>query len=136
MAPERGPSTALMRRVFWAAALFNAGGALLFAFPASPPGALAGLPAAAPPVYRALVALFVLLFAGMYAALARQAAFDRALVWLGALGKAGAFLCVLALWLGAAAPGRSVAVIGGDLAFALVFGWWLATSRAEPVARR
>jgi len=118
----------VVRRALWASAVFNVFGALLFAFPGSLPGRLAGLPADAPAVYRALVALFVLLFGGSYAWLARAPRIDRPLLALGAIGKAAAFFTVALLWMAGAAPARSVGAIFGDLAFAAVFAWYLMTA--------
>jgi hypothetical protein len=120
---------ALLRRVLWAAALFNLGGAGMFGFPASPVGALAGLPAAVPLPYRAFTALFVLLFGGSYAWLAAHRPLLRPMVAFGAIGKASAFALMLALWLcGAASPG-GVAIFGGDLLLAALFAWCLAGIR-------
>lgn len=117
------PRVATLRRALWAAGLANLGGALLFAFPASPPGALAGLPADVPAVYRALAALFVLLFGGAYAWLAAQPAIDRPFVRFGAIGKTCAFATFLLLWLGGAASARSVGLMSADLVFAGLFFW-------------
>ena len=114
-----------MRRALWTTTAFNIGGALLFAFPGSPLGALAGLPSGVPAAYRALTALFVLLFAGAYAWLATQPTFDRPLVAFLAIGKASAFTVILCLWLASALAARSVIVASGDLAFAAIFSWWL-----------
>lgn len=116
-----------MRYALWASALFNLGGAFLFAFPDSL-GQLAGFPGHVPRVYSALLALFVILFGGAYAWLARQPRIDRPLVALAALGKAGAFAVVLAFWVLGDVPVRSVLAMSGDLMFALVFGWWLLVS--------
>lgn len=119
-----------IRRLLWIAAVFNLGGALMFAFPAGPIGQLAGLPADVPLIYRALLTLFVLLFGGTYAWLAAQAQINRPLLALGAIGKFSAFLCVLALWLAGESRLVSVAVISGDLVFAGLFARWLWSSRA------
>jgi hypothetical protein len=119
----------MMRRVLAAAALFNLGGAVAFAVPSSMGGRLMGLPADVPTVYRALVAFFVLLFGAMYAWLARQERIDRAMVAMGALGKAGAFAIVAGIWMAGQMPGRSVIAISGDLVFAMIFGRWLIAGR-------
>lgn len=63
----------LIRRTLWVAALSNLGGAYLFAFPCSLLGQLVGLPAETPLVYRALAALFVLLFGSSYAVASARA---------------------------------------------------------------
>jgi len=115
----------VVRRALWATAVFNVFGALLFAFPASLPGRIAGLPPDVPLVYRAMVAVFVLLFGGSYAWLARAPRIDRPLLALGAIGKASAFFTIALLWMAGAAPFRSVAAIFGDLAFAALFAWYL-----------
>jgi hypothetical protein len=119
----------ILRRALWVAVFFNIAGAYPFAFPASTPGHLAGLPPNAPVPYRAMTALFILLFAGAYAWLASQPTLNRPFVAFGAIGKAAAFLTVVALWLGGAVPGTSVVAIIGDLLLALVFAWCLIAGR-------
>jgi hypothetical protein len=94
----------VLRPALWTAAFFNLVGTFLFAFPASRLGQFAGLPSDAPAIYRALTALFVLLFGCAYAWLAMQPAINRPFVAFGAIGKAGAFLIVVLLWLRGAAP--------------------------------
>lgn len=124
-----------MRRVLWTAVVFNLGGALMLAFPASALGQLAGLPDA-PAAYRVLVAMFVLLFGGMYAWLARQPVILRPMVLLGAIGKSAAFASVLVLWLMAEVPLRCVAVIAGDLVFAGLFlVWSVGAGQGAPASR-
>jgi hypothetical protein len=113
-----------IRRVLWASAFFNLGGAALFAFPESI-GRLAGLPAPVPVVYSMLLVLFVLLFGGSYAWIASQPVINRPMVGLAAIGKAGAFVVVFLCWLGGAASGLSVVAITGDLVFAGLFARWL-----------
>jgi hypothetical protein len=120
-----------MRRVLWASAAFNLGGAFLFAFPASPFGQLAGLPLHVPGLYRALLALFVLLCGGAYAWLARQEPIDRPLVALAAIGKAGAFAVIGGFWLVGLSAGRTALLASGDLVFAGLFAAWLVQSRSS-----
>jgi hypothetical protein len=115
----------LLRRSLLAAAVFNIGGAVMFGFPANFAGQLAGLPADAPVVYRAFVALFVLLFAGAYAYLGSAPAINRAFVAFGAIGKTAAFLAAVVLWLAGAVATRGVVIISGDLVFAALFTWCL-----------
>lgn len=122
-------TTALFRRLLWAAALFNVLAAAMLGFPGSPLGQAAGLPAEVPLAYRAIVAVFVLLFAGCYAWLAAQPAPNRPLVALGAIGKAAMVLVVIALWLASEASSASLAVVSGDLVLAALFLWWLIGSR-------
>jgi len=114
----------IIRYALWTTAVFNLGGALLFAFPDSL-GGIAGFPGHVPRVYSSLLALFVILFGGAYAWLARQPSINRPFVAFAAIGKAGAFAVVLACFLAGDVPLLSVAAISGDLVFALVFAWWL-----------
>ncbi len=123
----------LMRRVLWTSACFNLVGALLFLFPSSL-GRLAGLPSPVPFAYAALLAFFVILFGGTYAWLALQPHIHRPLVWLSAIGKAGAFAIVLACWLGGAVEGLAVLAITGDLVFAAIYAWWLLGAPAHELA--
>jgi hypothetical protein len=118
----------VFRNTLWVCVVFNLGGALLFAFPASPLSQFAGLPVSVPPLYSTLVAFFVALFGGAYAWLACQPNFDRPLVALAAIGKAGAFAIILIFWLLGEIPGRGVLVASGDLIFAGIFTWRLLTS--------
>jgi hypothetical protein len=119
----------VLRPALWTAAFFNLAGAYPFAMPASSMGQFAGLPPVAPVVYRAMTALFVLLFAGAYAWLAMQPSINRPLVAFGAIGKAAAFLTVVVLWLKGAVPGSGVLAMLGDILLALVFGWCLLDRR-------
>jgi hypothetical protein len=119
----------LMRRALWATAAFNLVAALLVAFPDTL-GRLAALPAPAPPLYTTLLALFVLLFGGAYAWLARQPRIDRPLVGLAAAGKTGVFLVASVLWLAGEASFPIVVMATGDLGFAAIFVWWLLTRHA------
>ncbi|MBL6749372.1 MAG: hypothetical protein ISP90_02575 [Nevskia sp.] len=115
----------LLRSALWISVPYNLFGAYLFAFPDSAAGRLAQMPAPAPPAYRFLTALFVALFGGMYAYLARQAAIDRPMLAFGAIGKASAFATILALCLAGAVPWSDVVTASGDLALAAVFATWL-----------
>jgi len=115
----------LLRRVLWLASLVNLAGAFLFAFPASATSQLAGLPADAPAVYRAMLSLFILLFGGAYAWLAALPKINRPFVMFGAIGKASAFLVVAILWLAGAATATSVGAMAGDLVLAALFVYGL-----------
>jgi hypothetical protein len=114
-----------IRRVLWATVVFNLGGGLLFAFPDSVLGQLAGLPAPVPRIYTTLLAFFVLLFGGAYAWLALQPNIDRPLVAFAAIGKAGAFAVIFIFWVLGEAPARGVLAATGDLIFAGLFLCWL-----------
>jgi hypothetical protein len=134
MSATRVDRDAVIRRALWASVAFNLGGVLLFAFPDSI-GQLAGFPVPVPRIYTVSLALFVALFAGAYAWLARQPEIDRPLVAFAAIGKAGFFTVVAACWLLGEAPGRGVLGAAGDLVFAVVFAWWLVTTASEQRAR-
>jgi hypothetical protein len=118
----------ILRRALWASAFFNLGGALMFAFPASV-GQLAGLPVPVPPIYSVMIVMFVLLFGGSYAWLARQPRIVRPMVAMAAIGKASAFATFLVFWFLGHLPGLAVLAISGDLAFAVVFAWCLSADR-------
>ena len=121
----------VVRRALWISVVYNSGGALLFAFPSSSLGRLAGLPSPVPPIYSTLVALFVALFAGLYGWLAMQPKIDRPMVALGAIGKAGAFSSMVALW--GFGELRALVVLAGtgDLILAAIFIWWLLGGRSS-----
>ena len=113
----------VLRRALMIAAGFNLLAALLFAFPASFAGQFAGLPADVPLAYRAMTALFVLLFGAAYAWLAGQDVVERVFVIFGAVAKTSAFVLILALWLAGAAGGKGVLIASGDVVLAAVFLW-------------
>jgi hypothetical protein len=119
----------IIRRALGVSAIYNLGGAFLFAFPSSAPGQLAGLPEAVPGIYRALVALFVLLFGGAYAWLAVARVIDCPMVAYSAIGKAGAFGTILMFALLGQVPARGVPPATGDLILACIFAWWLSSTR-------
>jgi hypothetical protein len=118
-----------VRRALTFSVFYNLAGAILFAFPSSALGQLAGLPHPVPAFYCAFVALFVSLFAGAYAWLAVQPEIDRPLVAFAAIGKTGAFAAIVAFWLLGDLPGRGVLTATGDLALAGIFAWWLVFTR-------
>lgn len=120
------PSLPLLRRALWLSAAANVGVAALLLAPQSAAGSLAGLPAATvPAIYSMLLALFVALFGGAYAVLARQAVPDRGVLSMAAIGKALAFVATFALWLAGEASGRWASLLVGDLLFAGLFFAWL-----------
>jgi len=118
-----------IRRVLWASVVFNFAGALLFAFPASTAGQLAGLPLPGPRIYTTLLAYFVALFGCAYAWLACQPNIDRPLVAFSAIGKAGAFAVIFYSWVVGAIAARCVVAAMGDLIFAALFILWLVAAR-------
>jgi hypothetical protein len=121
----------VIRRALRASAVFNFGGALLFAFPESL-GSHAGFPVPVSHFYTTFVAFLVALFGATYAWLARQPHIDRPLVAFSALGKTGFFVVVVSYWLLGDVPGRGVLGAIGDLGFAALFTWWLVQEPAAP----
>lgn len=115
----------IVRMALGVSVLFNLGGAVLFAFPASTLGELVGLPASVPPIYCATVAYFVVLFGGAYGWLAMQPVIDRPLVGFAAIGKGGFFFLVTLFWMLGHAPAMAVGAAVGDLLLAGIFGWWV-----------
>lgn len=120
-----------VRRSLWIACPFNLFAALVFAFPSSAIGQQLGLPHSVNPLYLSLVSLFVGLFGLTYGWLARRPTIDRPLLGLGSIGKFGAFLIALTLWLDDAVPEVVVLVALGDLAFAALWFNWLLSSRGR-----
>jgi|SRR5215831_18001793 len=125
-----------LRGALWCAALFNTGGAFLFAFPDSSVSQLVGLPPMVPIVYRSFVAFFILLFAGAYVWLASHRPIVKPFVVFGTLGKAGAFLLTLALWFAGNVSWRGVLVGSGDLILAATFFWCIVGTRQSAQAAR
>jgi hypothetical protein len=111
---------------------FNLGAAYLFAFPGSVLAQAAAMPASTPPLYCALVALFLTLFAGAYAWLCVSRVIARPLVAFAAIGKSLAFFTFVLLWLLKLGPGFGALASIGDALLASVFFWWLfATGRSS-----
>ena len=122
-------SDSAIRRILWVAAVFNFGGAFLFAFPESFLGRFIGLPLPVPGIYCAILAFLIALFGCAYMWLATRARIDRPLMAFFALGKSGVFVIVLIAWVLGAAPGKGVITAVGDLIFALLFVRWLWATR-------
>ena len=114
-----------LRNAMLATAVMNGVAALLFLPFAAPWRALAGLPADAPAVYLATVALFVLLFGAGYLYVGVTGRADPLFVGLSAAGK----LSFVTLLVGFAAAGalswRAPLTAGGDLVFGVLFLRWL-----------
>ena len=101
----------VLRATLWTSVALNWGGAALLALPASLVGQLVGLPGSVPRLYSTLCALFVALFGGAYAWLARQPHIDRPLIAFAAITKAAVFSVFFILWLAGDLPGRSLMVV-------------------------
>lgn len=124
-----------LRVVLWTSAAFNLFASLLLAFPESL-GAHSGLPATGPRFYRWMLVLFIVLFGGAYAYLARQPCISRSFLGLAALGKTGVFCVSLACCFLGDIPPRAMTPAVCDLAYGAWFaGWLLATRNRDPGAR-
>ena len=120
--------TGFIRATLWASAAFNVVAGLAFVFPATL-GAAFGLPSPGTGhVYPLFVALFVLLFAGLYAWLARRSVISRQIVGFAAIGKACAFVLTVLLFAVGELPPRALGGAIFDLGFALAFTYWLRES--------
>ena len=119
-----------LRIALWAAAFFNLGAGILFAF-ASSLGHLVGMPLPVPRVYGVFIAMFIILFAGAYAWMACSAHIDRPMLALAALGKAAAVALAIVFYsLGELGP-RALVAASGDLLLAVLFAWWLGVGGAR-----
>ena len=118
--------TRFLRLTLVVAALMTAFGAYIFASPGSGFGQQYDLPANAPVVYRALVGLMLIVFAGMYAWMATQEVLLRPLLWLGVIGKGGAFLTALSLFALGLISAGPVSMLVGDGVLSVTWAVWLA----------
>lgn len=118
-----------MRRLLMLAACANIGAALAFARPDLLRGVI-DLPDA-PLLFRASCAYFVALFGVAYAWMSWQPVIPRVLVGFAALGKTGAFVLFLMLWLTGAMPAALMPAAASDLLFAGLFVRWLRSGRVD-----
>lgn len=127
-------SEGVLRAALWTTAAANLAVAAMLLFPQSAPGQLAGLPQEPSPLLlRAMLALMIALFGLAYVWLARRDTVDRVLLGFAAIGKFGAFLLVLGLWIAGHAAPRFALLMSGDLLFAALFtGWLLGAERRAP----
>lgn len=125
----------LIRRTLWGTAVFNIGGSVVFAFPDSYPGRFYEFPADVPVLYRFLVPLFIFLYGGAYAWLARQPSMSRPFIAFAAVNKFCVFALVFILWLLHEASLLNVVALSGDLVFAALFAYWLAVDRQSPATQ-
>lgn len=118
-----------IKTTLWMAAGLNSLGAYILSFPASPLGELYKLPAEVPVLYTTLLGYLILLFAGMYAWMATQPVIVRPLLYLGAIGKGGAFGLALVLWATGRTGSSPVMMLSADIVFCVVWLTWLARNR-------
>ena len=121
-------STKILRYSLWASFPFNLVAAVILVLPGSGVGQFAGLPTDVPVLYTATLAFLVCLFGFAYAWLAMQPEIDRPLLTVSAIGQAGVFLIALVLWLLDLGSGRMTFVASADLAFAVLWISWLAST--------
>jgi hypothetical protein len=120
---SRATPDRVLRTALWATVALNALGVLIFApLALGHPSAL--MPIAVPPYFAAQIGFTIALFGGVYAWLAMQREFNRALVIVGGLGKLGFFMLTLAYALAGDLPMSSAAQATPDLVFASIFLWW------------
>ena len=113
----------VLRIALWATVALNLLGVIVFALPAfGYPSPL--LPLAVPPYFAAQIGYTIALFAGVYAWLALQQQFNRALVVVGGLGKLGFFAITVAYVCDGALPVGMALNATPDLIFAGIFLWW------------
>ena len=106
-------------------------GAWIFASPGSGLGQQYDLPAEVPVLYRALVSFILAVFAGMYAWMAAQATLIRPLLWIGVIGKGGAFITALALFASGQVSTGTVSMLVGDGVLSAIWSVWLIRTRAS-----
>jgi len=113
----------ILRNALWATVALNLIGVAVFGLAAfALPSPL--LPGAVPPFFAAQIGFTIALFGGVYAWLALQPTFNRALVVVGGLGKLGFFALTVAYAVAGAVPLGTVLGASPDLAFAAIFLWW------------
>lgn len=125
------PHGNLIRASLGVAGVANLAAAYVLAAPFSTFGQAMGLPDEVPALYRALVALFVALFGGAYLWLAGTEPIHRPILLLGAVGKLGAFVLALVLWLLGSVQLPLLTVSCVDLGFAAWWIVWLSPVRAS-----
>lgn len=120
---SRATPDRVLRIALWATVALNALGVFIFApLALGHPSPL--MPIAVPPYFAAQIGFTIALFGGVYAWLAMQREFNRALVIVGGLGKLGFFLLTLAYALAGDLPMSTAAQATPDLVFASIFLWW------------
>jgi hypothetical protein len=114
-----------MRPALVVGAIFNVVAAAFFLFPESL-GSMVDLPRPGSFYYSWLIAVFIVIFAGLYIWLAQRPVIDRKMIVLAVVGKMGVFaVSVAALALGELSL-KAFAPAAGDFLFVLIFLWWLA----------
>jgi hypothetical protein len=118
------------RFFFTVAAIFNFAAGLPFLI--APDAALAsfGLPVPEDLLYHRVTGVLIVCFGIGYGFVAREPERNRAIVWIGTLGKAGVIVLLAQAWLAGAISLASFAVALGDLAFVIGFLVFLSSKRS------
>lgn len=126
------PRDRVLRTALWTTVVLNILGVYVFALPAlGYPSPL--LPIAVPPYFAAQIGYTIALFGGVYAWLAMQPRFNRALVIVGGLGKLGFFALTVAYALAGEVPVMMAVNATPDLVFAGIFLWWARADARHPM---
>ena len=129
------PLPRLIRRAFFATAIMNIGAAIGFFPAAESVRVMAGLPAAAPPLYLATVSMFVLLFGLAYLWTAVRGCSEPLFIALAGVGKISFFALLLWFWSAGDLPLRAPILGSADLAFGSLFLAWLLSGGLRPARR-
>ena len=117
-------------RVFFAvAAGFNFVVALTFLLAPETILAALNVPVQGDLLFHRLTGFLVLCFGIGYAFVARDPQRNRAIVWIGLIGKAGVILLFAQAWLSGTLPFAAFSVSFGDVAFAIGFAAFLIVNR-------
>lgn len=120
------PSDRLVRAALWFSVALNTLGVAVF-LPMALGGTSPLLPVAASPFLAANTAVTIGLFGGVYAWLALQPQFNRALMIVGGLGKLGFFALAVTYAVVGVVPMRMALNATPDLILAGIFLWWART---------
>ena len=117
-------------RIFFAvAAGFNFAVALPFLLAPEMFLASLNLPVPGDLLFHRLTGFLVLCFGIGYAFAARDPERNRAIVWIGLIGKAGVVVLFAQAWMSGALPFSAFAVSFGDIAFMIGFAAFLAMNK-------
>lgn len=120
----------VMRPALVVGAIFNLVAAAIFLFPDSL-GRMADLPRSGAVYHSWLIAVFIVIFAGLYLWLSRRPVIDRQMIVLAVVGKMGVFLVSVACLLLGELSLKAFAPAAGDFLFVLLFVWWLSGGAPE-----
>ena len=122
-------SLSLWRTFFVVAAAFNFLAGLPFLIAPDVILATLTIPVPSDLLFHRLTGFLVLCFGIGYAFAARDPERNRAIVWIGLIGKAGVVVLFAQAWLSGALPFSAFAVSFGDIAFVIGFAAFLAMNK-------